>query len=122
GVGAAHRRQLVDPAVLLLQAPVDVGAEGVELAVELREHAVGIGVGGFERLHGHGVCVGAGGGEGGRVAGVGVGIGRTQRAGGGGVELAPVDRVAGGHAVGDIRDHGAVAAAEGDGGVVGVVV
>src|SRR3546814_11137506 len=40
----------------------------------------------------------------------------------GGVELALVDRIARGHAVGHVRDHRAVGAAEGDGGVAGVVV
>src|SRR5690606_36774532 len=122
GVGAAHRRELVDPAILFAEALVDVLAEGVELAVELCEHGVGVGVGRVQRLHRDGIGVVVGRGEGGRVAGVGVDVGRIQRAGGGGVELAAVDRVARRHAVGHVRDHGAVSAVEGDGGVAGIVV
>src|SRR5690606_3458051 len=122
GVGAAHRRELVDPAILFAEALVDVLAEGVELAVELCEHGVGVGVGRVQRLHRDGIGVVVGRGEGGRVAGVGVAVGRIQRAGGDGVELAAIDRVARRHAVGHVRDHGAAGAVQGDGCVGGVVV
>src|SRR5690606_25900327 len=107
GVGAAHRRELVDPAVLLVAALVHLVADGVPPAVEPGEHGIGVGVGRVQGLHGDRV---------------GVGVGRRQGARSRGVELALVDRVARGHAVGHVRDHGAVGAAQGDGGVAGVVV
>src|SRR5690606_28648721 len=92
---------------LFAEALVDVVAEGVELAVEFREHGVGIAIGRVQRLHGDRV---------------GVAVRRREGRCVAGVELALVDRVARGHAVGYVRDHGAAGTAEGEASVAGVVV
>src|SRR3546814_5213843 len=57
GVGAAHRRQHVDPAVLIAEELDDVLEDGVALSVEPRRQGVGAGVGRIQLLTGSGVGV-----------------------------------------------------------------
>src|SRR3546814_543745 len=89
--GRAHRALLVDAAVLLGPAVVDLALEWGERVVQCRELGIGVGVGRRQGLRGGGV-------------GVGLGVGDT------GVELALVHRIGGRDAVGHVGDLAFVAA------------